>query len=171
MNFLDIIIAIPLCYFIYKGWKRGLIFELAALAGIVIGCWACVHFSTWVGDALNLKGSGGVLAAFFVTFVAVMVGAYFLGKAIEGVVKMVKAGIVNKILGALLGMCKCLCVLSILLNFVLLVDQHQVIITQNAKEESFLFEPSYKIGNKLTSALTKYVQHQRENYQEKHANK
>jgi len=157
MNFLDIIIAIPLCYFIYKGWRRGLIFEITTLVGIIVGVWACVHFSTWVAEALNIQGDSGVLIAFFITFAAVVVLAYFLGKAIEGIFKMVKLNFVNKILGALLGMAKCLCVISILLNFILLVDTHQSILTPKVKEESVLFKPSYRIGNKLTITLKDYV--------------
>ena len=46
MTFLDILIGIPLIYFIYKGWKRGIIFEIAALLGILAGIWAATHLST-----------------------------------------------------------------------------------------------------------------------------
>ena len=158
MNVLDIILAIPLCYFIYKGWRRGLIFELAALVGIIVGCWAAIHFSTWVAEMLKLEGEGSVLLAFFITFVGVVVGAYFLGKAIEGFIKMVKADFFNKLLGALVGMVKCLCVLSILLNFILLVDHNHVLITPKVREDSKLYKPTYTIGNKLTATLKNYIQ-------------
>jgi len=168
MNFLDILIAIPLCYFIYKGWRRGLIFEIVALAGIVIGVWACVHFSTWVAEALNIQGDSGVLIAFFITFAAVVVLAYFLGKAIEGIFKMVKLNFLNKLLGALFGMAKCLCVISVLLNFVLLVDVHEAILTPKVKEESVLFKPSYRIGNKMTISLKNYVTKKRAELAEQH---
>ena len=157
MNFLDIILAIPLCYFIYKGWKRGLIFELASLAGIVVGCWAAVHLSTWVAQSLHLTGEGAVLTAFFITFMAAIAGAFFLGKAIEGIFKMVKLKNVNKLLGAALGMMKCLCVLAILLNFVLLVDQSHKIITPKAQTGSVLFKPTYTVGNRLTTKLKTYI--------------
>ena len=99
MNFLDILIAIPLCFFIYKGWRRGLIFEITSLAGIIVGVWACVHFSTWVAETLNIQGDTGVLIAFFITFAAVVALAYFLGKAIEGIFKMVKLNFLNKLFG------------------------------------------------------------------------
>jgi membrane protein required for colicin V production len=162
MNFLDILIAIPLCFFIYKGWRRGLVFEVAALAGIVVGVWACVHFSTWVAEKLQLQSDSGVLIAFFITFAAVVVLAYFLGKAIEGIFKMVKLNFLNKILGALLGMAKCLCVISVLLNFILLIDTGEIILTPTVKEESVLFKPSYRIGNKMTATLKAYVIEQRD---------
>lgn len=162
MNILDIILAIPLCYFIYKGWRRGFIFELAALVGIIAGCWAAVNLSTLVADALNIKGEGTVLIAFFITFMGVVIGAYFLGKAIEGIIRMVKANTLNKLLGAIVGMVKCLCVLSVLLNFILIVDKNHVIITPQTQQESKLYKPTYTIGNKLTTTLKKYVQEIRE---------
>ena len=166
MNVLDIILAIPLCFFIYKGWKRGLIFELAALVGIIVGCWAAIHFSSWVADLLGLEGEGSLLIAFFITFIGVVVGSYFLGKAVEGFIKMVKANALNKILGALVGMVKCLCVLSILLNFILLVDYNHIIITPKVQQESKLYKPTYTIGNKLTTTLKAHLKElraQREN--------
>ncbi len=162
MNFLDILIAIPLCYFIYKGWRRGLIFEVAALTGIIVGVWACVHFSTWVAEALDIQGDSGVLIAFFITFAAVVALAYFLGKAIEGIFKMVKLNFLNKILGSLLGMAKCLCIISVLLNFIILIDAREVILTPTAKEESVLFKPAYRIGNKMTAQLKATVIQQRD---------
>ena len=158
MNVLDIILAIPLCYFIFKGWRRGLIFELAALVGIIVGCWAAIHFSAWIAELLNLEGDGALLIAFFITFMGVVVGSYFLGKAIEGIIKMVKANFLNKLLGALVGMAKCLCVLSVLLNFILLIDHNHIIITPKVQEESRLFKPTYTLGNKLTATLKTYLE-------------
>ena len=162
MNFLDILIAIPLIFFIYKGWRRGIIFEIAALAGILVGCWAAIHLSTWIAELLNLQGEGTILFAFFIAFMGAVVGAYFLGKMVEGLVKMVKAQFLNKLLGSLAGMLKCLLVISILLNFILLIDHNHVIITPKAQEESVLYKPAYKIGNKLSASLKTYLVKKRE---------
>ncbi len=162
MTFLDILIAIPLAYYIYKGWKRGIIFELATLLGILAGIWASVHLSTWVAEALKLEGEGSVLIAFFITFMGAIVIAYFLGKVVEGLFKMVKAEFLNKLLGSVLGMLKCLIIISILLNFILLIDRNHVIITPKVQEESILYKPTYTIGNKLSQSLKTYILEKRE---------
>lgn len=159
MNLLDLLIAIPLCYFTYKGWKRGLIFEMTTLIGLIGGCWAATHFSTWVAEALELKGDWAMLTAFFITFVAVLVGAYFLGKCAEGILKMVKAEFLNRLVGALSGMGKCLCVLGILLSLVVMVDRHQKLITPQVKQESLFYKPTYAIGNCLTATIRDSVKH------------
>lgn len=153
MNFLDLIIAIPLGYFIYKGWKRGLIFELATLVGVVCGGYAAIHCSSWAAQLLSLKGESAVLIAFFIVFVAVLLLAAVLGKAVEGFVKLVKVGKANNLLGSVFGMLKCLVVLSVLLNMLVLVDDQAHIISPNVKEHSLLFEPTYKAGNRLTAQL------------------
>jgi len=162
MTFLDILIAIPLAYYIYKGWKRGIIFELATLLGILAGIWASVHLSTWVAEALKLEGEGSVLIAFFITFMGAIVIAYFLGKVVEGLFKMVKAEFLNKLLGSVLGMLKCLIIISILLNFILLIDRNHVIITPKVQEVSILYKPTYTIGNKLSQSLKTYILEKRE---------
>lgn len=157
MTFLDIIIAIPLVFFIYKGWKRGIIFEVATLLGILVGCWAAIHLSTWVAESLKLEGEGSILIAFFITFMGAIVLAYFLGKVVEGLFKMVKAEFLNKLLGSVVGMLKCLIVISILLNFILLIDRNHVLITPKLQEESILYKPTYTIGNKLSQSLKTYI--------------
>ena len=161
MNLLDVIIAIPLAYFIFKGWKRGLIFELATLCGIVAGCWAAIHFSKWVADLLKLQGDTAVLIAFFITFVGVLFLAFFLGKAVEGFVKLIKVGKINNLLGAVFGMLKCLCVLSILLNFIMLADSENILLTQKTRDSSVFFKPTLKTGERITSHLKTIVEQKR----------
>ena len=149
MNFLDILIAIPLLYFIYKGWKRGLIFEMGALLGVVVGAWAAVHMAKWVSELLKLEGDTSVLVAFF------------LARALEGALKLVKAGALNKLAGATFGMLKCLCVLSVFINFVLLIDRHEFILSPETKEKSILFSPTHTVGNKLTTGLKEFIEKKR----------
>lgn len=161
MNVLDILIAIPLIFYFYKGWKRGFIFEVAALAGVIAGCWAAVHFSTWVADWLGIQGEGTVLIAFLITFAGVVIGAFFLGKAIEGFIKVVKAHGLNKLLGAVLGLIKSFCVVAVLLNFIVLVDHKQALVTPTIKARSSLYKPAVKVGGNLTAALEVYVDKKR----------
>lgn len=163
MCLLDIILAIPLCYCIYKGFKRGIIFELAALVGVIVGCFAAIHFSRLVAKLIGLQGEWALLIAFLITFIGVVALSFFLGKCIENLIKLAKAGILNKLLGAVLGMIKCVCIVSVLLNFVLLADPGKKIITEQTQEKSILFKPVHSVGNRLTSQLKTYVTEYRNN--------
>ncbi len=125
--------------------------------GIIAGIWAATHLSQLVAEWLKLEGENAILIAFFITFVGTVVLAFFLGKCLEGIVKLVHAGILNKVAGALLGMAKCLCVLAVILNLLLMVDRHQIIINQETRQKSLLFKPVHKTGNKLTADLKQYI--------------
>ncbi len=157
MNTLDIIIALPLVYFIYKGWKDGAIGQLAGLIGILLGCYAAVHFSHIVAGILPFEGESTILVAFFITFVAVVILSYMLGKIVGKILKSANLGIVDKVLGALIGMAKCLCILSIAIHFMILVDRSERVLTPTAKAESALFKPTYTVGHALTGKLETFV--------------
>lgn len=157
MNFLDLLLAVPLAYYIYKGYKRGLIFEIAALAGIVAGCYIAIRFAKLVADILPIDGSGTILVAFFILFVGVILLSRVLGRALEGLVKLVHAGFMNKLLGATLGFAKVVCILAVLINYVMLIDEKEELITPSVQEESLFFEPVHSVGNKLTAKLETYV--------------
>lgn len=161
MNILDLILAIPLCWCIYKGFRRGIVFELTMLAGIVAGCYLAIHLAKAVAAMLGIEGEAAVLVAFLIIFVAVVVGAYFLGKCMENLLKMVKMNLFNRILGALLGMLKCVCLLSVLTSFILMADPNGHVISTTAREGSALFNPVNCVGSTLTKQLKDYVTEKR----------
>ena len=127
------------------------------MLGIVVGCYAAIHFSKWVSVLLGLTGETALLIAFFVTFVGVIVLAFLLGKVVEGFFKLAHLGLLNKLGGALLGMLKCLCILSVLLNWLLLIDRHERVLSPEVKKESVFFQPVYHTGTLLTARLHDYV--------------
>ena len=161
MTVLEILILIPTAFYLYKGWKRGIVFEAATILGIIFGCYAAVHFSHWVAQLIHIEGNGTMLAAFAITFAGVIVLSFFLGKCIEGFVKIVKLNGLNKVLGAVLGALKSLCVLGVILNFILIIDVNQHLITPETKEKSALFEPTHKLGMHLTDKLHEYAEQAR----------
>lgn len=158
MSLLDIILAIPLVWFVYKGWRHGLVREAATLAGVVAGIWAAVHFSQWVAGLMGLTGDGAILIAFFITFVGAMVLAWLLGRSIEGLMKAAKLSLVNQLAGALLGMLKTLCILSVALSTLELVDHKEMLLTPEVKDKSILYRPIHNTGNKLTESLKSYIE-------------
>ena len=147
MSPIDIILAIPLLFFLFKGWKRGAINEISTLAGIIVGARLAARLATVAAEWLHIDGKGAVLAGFLVVFAAAVVGAYFLGKAVEGFLKLVKANWLNHLLGAVAGLACGLCILSVLLNFVLFIDSEQHIVTPEAQSKSVLYKPTSTLGN------------------------
>lgn len=162
MYWLDIVLAIPMAWFVYKGFRKGLIFELSSLIGLVVGIYCSIKFSKYVSTLIGIEGEYSILVAFFVTFIAVYLLSLFLGKCIEGLMKMMKMGIMNNILGSVFGLLKCVCMLSVVMYYVVLIDFDKVIITDKTREQSLFYQPIERTGNLLIGTLKDYVQEAKE---------
>lgn len=164
MNLLDIILAVPMVWLMVRGWRKGLVREVATLVGILLGIWAAVHLSQWVSQLLGLHGENSVIIAFFVTFVGALVLAYLLGRGVEKLLKAAKISLVNHIAGAALGLIKALCILAVLLTNIVSLDKGEMVITLKAKEESVLYKPVTNTGSRLTASLRQYIDEHKEEW-------
>ena len=167
MNTLDILLAIPMLFLIYKGWKRGIVREVATLVGVLAGIWAAVHLSQVVSEMIGLRSENAVLVAFFICFVGAMVLAWLLGRMVEGLMKAAHLSLANHLLGATSGMVKVLCILAVILNYAVMIDKQEVVLKQEVKEKSLLYKPVYDTGNKLTASLKLFIAEHRGEWEEK----
>ena len=53
MNFLDILILLPVLYGAYKGFKHGFVIELFTLLAILVGIYVGIHFSDYTANWLK----------------------------------------------------------------------------------------------------------------------
>lgn len=157
MNVLDIVLAAVMLLFMFFGWKRGLVRTVATLVGVLLGIWASVHLSQWVSQLLGLKGESAVVTAFFITFVGALVLAFLLGRGVELVLKITKLGILNRIAGAALGLVQALCILSVLMGNIVMLDHEEKLITREMKSGSVLYKPVGDTGTRLTASLRQYI--------------
>lgn len=158
MNYLDILIAVPLGYLVFKGFRRGLIFELASLAGLVLGCFVAVRMANWFSLLVGLKGDGAFLVAFFILFIGVVVLALFIGKLVERFVKLIHVGFINNLAGAILGMAKGVCIVGVLLYYIAIIDLKEKILTCDTKQSSILYQPVVKAGSHLVGKMDEFIQ-------------
>ncbi len=140
MNFLDIIFIIPIIWFAYQGFKRGLIVELASLLALILGIYAALYFSGYAANFLinNMDmGSKYVpVTSFVLTFIVVVIVVFFIGKILEKLVNMVALGFLNKLAGSFFGILKAAVVLSIVL---LIINQfNDDLISKQKKKSSML---------------------------------
>ncbi len=142
MNWLDIVLAIPLLWFMYKGFRNGLIIELASLAALVLGIFIALHFSFYAKEFLidNFEIADNYLniIAFAITFIIVAVLVYLVGKIIHKLVSIVALGFLNRLAGGVFGLLKAALVLSVILYFLNGFDSS--LIKAEVKENSFLYE-------------------------------
>jgi len=117
MNFIDFLILIPLAWFGFKGFKNGLIKELASILALVLGVWVTLKFSDFVAAKLNNVPAMHAIA-FVLTFMAVLVGVHFAGLFVEKIVKLVIPSFMNNFCGLAFGIVKTMVVVSVVIYFI-----------------------------------------------------
>lgn len=159
MNFLDIIIIIPIIWSIYTGYKKGFVIELASLAALFLGIYAAIHFSgsfiSFLESFLDLERKYINIIAFVLTFIAVVIIVMFIGKILEKIIKIVMLGLVNRIIGSLFGIVKMAIILSFLILLIEIIDDRQKFITEKRKDSSLLYHPVASVAPVIISFFEK----------------
>lgn len=157
MNFIDIILIVPLLYAAWKGFKKGLIIEIFTLLALLVGIYAGIHFSDWTSGLIiqniDIEGRYLPVVAFTLTFLAVGAMVYFLGIAIERVVKIAQLSLLNKLLGLTIGIIKSVYILSVIITIVETYDERGKFIPNEIKDESFLYYPIKNLASKTIPAI------------------
>jgi membrane protein required for colicin V production len=156
LNYLDIIIAIPLLWGAYKGFTRGLIFEIAMIIGLILGIYVAFKFSE--AFELLLKKYLDVSASlpyisFIIIFILVILLMVFLAKIFEKILKIADLNAFNKVAGAVFGLLKFTLIVSIVLTLFKPVDAKLSLLKKKVKEESVLYEPVSGASHYIFPAL------------------
>jgi membrane protein required for colicin V production len=115
MNPFDMAIIVILGYCIIRGVFRGLIREIASIAGLVVGFYLAYSyhgavapiFSKWITDPAYLK-----IASFILVFCSVFLVIVLFGMLIRFVIKLVLLGVVDRIFGGIFGALKAVLIVS-----------------------------------------------------------
>lgn len=142
MNYLDIIIAIILFIFGWKGLRKGLIIEVVTLLAFGVGIYGAMHFSDFTAahmqDFLEINPNYINTIAFVLTFIVLVVLVNLIGRLISKVIKSLNLGFFDKLGGFLFGIIKgvllCSVLLMVLNNFQLLG-----VVKPGVKEKSKLY--------------------------------
>jgi membrane protein required for colicin V production len=142
MNYLDIIIAIILFLFGWKGLRKGLIIEVVTLLAFGVGIYGAMHFSDFTAahlqDFMEIKPQYLNTIAFVLTFIILVVFVNLIGRLISKWLKSMNLGFFDKLGGFLFGILKgvllCSVLLMVLNNFQLLG-----VVKSKVKEESKLY--------------------------------
>lgn len=150
MNFIDIIIVIPLLWFTYKGFTKGLIIELATLIALLLGIYIAAHFSNYTADflteKLNFQSEYMSIISFAITFILVVILVMLFGKSLEKVIDILLLSFVNKLAGAAFGLIKVAFVISVIIMIMGNMNLEEKIITNELRQGSLLYEPIKKIA-------------------------
>jgi membrane protein required for colicin V production len=158
VNFLDIIIAIPLIYGAYKGFRNGFIMEVFSILALFVGLYAAFNFSdqltTLFVDTKKEEPQYLPAIIFIVLLIGVGVGVYFAGKALEKIVKAAMLSTPNRIAGGIIGTAKFLYFTGSTLMFIVSMDKKESFISPETKENSLLYALSTDFVSKTIPGAT-----------------
>ncbi|NWJ52589.1 MAG: CvpA family protein [Bacteroidetes bacterium] len=159
MNILDIVIGIPLALAVISGFKNGFIYEIASLAGLILGIYIAINFSGYMSDFLedmfHWHGRTLWFLSLLFTFVLVVISIRLLGKVMESVVESLAMGPLNHLFGGVISVIKTAFVLSLIIYLLNLVDSSHTLISQTTKEKSYLWNPVSEVAPFIMPQLDK----------------
>lgn len=159
MNYIDIILCIPLVWGLYKGFTKGLIVEAATIVAFALGVWGGIHFSDFIAQKLgtwfNWQSPYLPVISFAITFLGIIALVFLLAKLVQRMAEGMALSVVNKIGGAVVGTLKFAMIMSVFIFVIDAVEQSYPIVSFEAKEGSLLYKPVGKIAPTLIPALNK----------------
>jgi membrane protein required for colicin V production len=158
MNFIDVLLLVPLIYAGYKGFKHGLIIEVFTLLALFVGLYAGIHFSDFI--ALKLKDVFGwdspyaPTICFTLIFLGIGAMVYFAGVMIQRMVRVVNLSPIDKFFGVFFGVLKMLYILSVILVLIESYHEKGDFFPEEKKKGSLLYSPVKAISTTTVPGIS-----------------
>lgn len=116
----DIIILIIIVGSAIWGIFKGFVSQIVSLAALVLGIWYAFKFSGYLSaqakEFLSISAAQSTLhiIMFIVILILVLIAGHFLGKALEGIIKLSMLDWLNRLLGFVFAGIKSIIILSLI---------------------------------------------------------
>jgi membrane protein required for colicin V production len=149
MNLLDFLLLLPIVWLCIRGFGKGLIIELATLAGLALGILAAYFFAdelqSLIKDYFTFNDQATRIASYIIIFILVWLVMFIIGKLVEKSVDLIAMGWLNKLLGAIVGIAKGIVLVCIILFLIEKFDPSQKVIKPHVKEKSMFYKPAMEL--------------------------
>jgi len=150
MNYLDIILGLPLLYAVYKGFTKGLIISVATLLALILGVYAAIHFSGffefYIEKWFHPDPRYLNILSFAATFLIVVILVRLIGWGLDKLITAIALGFVNRLLGVVFSVLKWAFFLSVLISIFDAGERTKSLIDEKVKDESVLYRPVSRIA-------------------------
>lgn len=145
MSYFDLILSVPLIWGAFNGFRKGLIIEVASLVALVAGIYGAMEFSflaaSFISDKFDWSERLIHWTSFMLTFILIVFLVHLIARGIQKLVKLAALGTINRVFGSIFGLAKYLLILSSVLYFVNRIDQRYPFMSEEFKENSYLYSP------------------------------
>jgi membrane protein required for colicin V production len=170
MNYLDIIIALPLLLGLFKGFKRGFVIEAASLVGLLLATYGGIKLSGYVANILVEKYEFETqflpVFSFVIVFVGIVILIHLLARVLQGFLQLAMLGTVNRIFGSVFCCLKYAVIVSVMLFLLNFFNDDEWLLTKEKKAGSVLYQPLSQISVTLVPALKEQVMLLKEKYED-----
>lgn len=161
VNYLDIIILLPIIYGLVRGLMRGFVVECTAIIAIVLGIiaaklWA-PPFAVKILQVLEMPEGLAQSLAYVLLFVGVTLFCKAIARLVHRFLKAISLGWLDRLAGGLFGGLKWALILSVILNLLLIPEQYVQIIKDEAKQSSELYQPILRIATISWDKMQQYL--------------
>ncbi|MCU0471873.1 MAG: CvpA family protein [Bacteroidales bacterium] len=145
MNWIDLVIIILLVFSVISGFTNGFVKEAASLAGLILGIWGAIKFSSFTSEKLydlfDMTGQYVGIISFLVTFCVIVVIIHFIGIIADKIVDAISLGFLNRILGMVFGLIKSVLIMSVIFVVINAIDARRPFLPRVKIEESRFYSP------------------------------
>lgn len=153
MNILDAIILIALIPAIIQGLRKGFISQAISIISVIAGIWASARFANmvtaWVSQYITASEQILKIIAFALILVIVFIILGVLGKLLEGVLKLVMLGWINKLLGVVFSLFKAFLIIGLVIIAFNALNNSFGIVKPEVISDSVLYEPVKSLADAI----------------------
>lgn len=162
MNILDIILLICIVPALVQGFRKGFISQVIAIISLIAGVWLSARFSTAVSAwiAQYIQGSEQIMniVSFTLIFLVVIAALAAVGKLLEGAIKLVMLGWLNRLLGVIFSFLKATLIIGLIIMAFCSLNNTFNLVSEDVLNQSVLFPPlrdaAYTVFPYLKDLLT-----------------
>ena len=161
MNILDIIILTCFVPAVVQGLKKGFVSQVLSILSILLGVYISFRFSSMVGSwlAQYIEGSEQVLKviAFALILLGVAAALAALSKLIEGILKIVMLGWLNKLLGVAFSLLKCSLIIGLAILLFNSFNETFRVVSEDTLNSSALYLPIKNLADTVFPYLKELI--------------
>lgn len=143
MNILDIIILICLIPSLIQGLRKGFISQAISIISLIAGIWASARFAdivgAWLAQYITASEQVLKLVSFAIVMIVVFIILGLIGKLLDGIIKLVMLGWMNRLLGAAFALAKAILILGLLMLVFNSLNANFNFVDPQVIEESVLY--------------------------------
>ena len=157
MNWLDIVIFIPIIWGAYFGFRKGLIYMIAMIIGLVLGLYLAFKLDGWMSNLIHEHTASSSrfipYVSFFIILSSVILILIFFAKLLEQILKTASLNTFNKVAGAFMGAAQYAFIVSIILFLLRNFEPAVTLLSPQVRDESFSYRYVKGFASMINPAL------------------